>query len=761
MLARKASNPALQKPRIPYQQTTNASVDEPRHQAVNTQGPVPKDLTMNGEHSVNGVTSPASATTSKANTYPLPYITPSVLQSLPVTLPTPSASALTVPHSELSAHASRLLSVLSGVKRTTNPDSLFTSSVAPIFRDIHALTSSIRTFYHSPSILKAWSDCTASRQATGFSIVPDTVHVNDLGGVGWVDVIFTFTCSATPGTKCEGFLSIVRETGDETGEGEWRIWMIRTILKDFVDGPSIDELQPVHAIETNGTSRTISAATRQDVSGNGFSGNDISRHVHDLEQQHPSNAPNSSDLHSIQPNTEVDVLIIGAGPAGLSLSSRFLALSQSPSHSHPISFLTLSRDAPSLGIGGSWRSRYDSAKLHTIREYSHLPYGRTFASEAFEGRQWMTQQDLGRGYAMWARKFGVDRHVRLGWEVVGGEWDRERTGWRVRVRRVPEPGSSDNGDKEGSGQDSNVDTAHASSEVDEITIQCKHIVLATGPGGHTPQIPFLPNRHFFAGTALHSASFKNASKWKNLRGVVVGTANTAHDIAEDMLACGLRNITMLQRRTTYVLPTEYFSSVAEKSYNEHVPTADADRAGNSMPWGVSRLMAMRGLHAMASKQPERFDALTRAGYGVERNGDIIWHITERMGGHYMDMGSCEKIARGEIAVQAGVPQAWTERGLLVDVGAGRMEEVEADVVVFATGFEKGGRRDVERLFGKTVAERCDEFWGLDEEGEVRGAWKRSGRKCSFIPSCVVLHWLDGADWCVRVQIPDSGTMAGL
>lgn len=64
--------------------------------------------------------------------------------------------------------------------------------------------------------------------------------------------------------------------------------------------------------------------------------------------------------------------------------------------------------------------------------------------------------------------------------------------------------------------------------------------------------------------------------------------------------------------------------------------------------------------------------------------------------------------------------------------------MEADVVVFATGFERGGRKDVERLFGEQVAEKCEEFWGLNEEGEVRGAWKRSGRKCSVPHVCFLI-----------------------
>ncbi len=36
------------------------------------------------------------------------------------------------------------------------------------------------------------------------------------------------------------------------------------------------------------------------------------------------------------------------------------------------------------------------------------------------------------------------------------------------------------------------------------------------------------------------------------------------------------------------------------------------------------------------------------------------------------------------------------------------------------------RTDVARLFGKEVASRADDFWGLDGEGELKGVFKRNG-----------------------------------
>jgi len=49
---------------------------------------------------------------------------------------------------------------------------------------------------------------------------------------------------------------------------------------------------------------------------------------------------------------------------------------------------------------------------------------------------------------------------------------------------------------------------------------------------------------------MHSVNYKNASAWKGKHGIVIGTANTGHDIAEDMLEEGLASVTMIQRSPT-------------------------------------------------------------------------------------------------------------------------------------------------------------------------------------------------------------------
>lgn len=57
-------------------------------------------------------------------------------------------------------------------------------------------------------------------------------------------------------------------------------------------------------------------------------------------------------------------------------------------------------------------------------------------------------------------------------------------------------------------------------------------------------------------------------------------------------------------------------------------------------------MGSRSLHAKARKEPERFDALEKAGFLLDRDGDISYYLFQRFGGHYMDVGTSAKIASG-------------------------------------------------------------------------------------------------------------------
>ncbi|KAE9368341.1 putative flavin-containing monooxygenase [Stipitochalara longipes BDJ] len=500
-----------------------------------------------------------------------------------------------------------------------------------VWRDTFALTGTSRTFYAPSSITAAWHETINRSKAGRFSVDENTTRIiRSPLGPHWIQARFSFETSADPPATCSGLITLVL-----TSAGEWRIWTLRSILEQLKGQPNVDILE-----STSGSAKLT----------NGHS-----------EESH------------------FDCIVIGGGQAGLSQGGRLKALG--------ISYVILDKYEE---VGDNWKLRYGSARLHTSREYSHLPFERTFGPKY---QEWLTKDDLAEGYQKWAGKYDINIWTRT--TVTSGSWDSRENKWTLRIKRDGE---------------------------DERPITSSFIVLAGGAGGQIPKMPEYPNREKFQGIILHSAEYKDASQWKGKRGVVVGTANTGHDVADDMLQAGLSSVTMIQRGNTYILPAEYYKKTADLHYNATVPTEVGDRESLTQPMAIVDLLSQLNLHHLTDVEHPRFDGLEAAGFKLDRYGSIIHHLYNRMGGHYIDVGTSAKIAKGLIKMQTSTPISYTERGILFDDG----KELETDVVVFATGFEGNMRYLVRDIFGEEIAKEMGDFWGLDKEGELNGIWKGTG-----------------------------------
>jgi hypothetical protein len=85
------------------------------------------------------------------------------------------------------------------------------------------------------------------------------------------------------------------------------------------------------------------------------------------------------------------------------------------------------------------------------------------------------------------------------------------------------------------------------------------------------------------------------------------------------------------------------------TYNATFPTDLADELTNSLPTAIVSLLQKGFLHHKATLEPERFNALERAGFKVERYGTLAHHLYERSGGHYVDVGASGKISKGLVS----------------------------------------------------------------------------------------------------------------
>lgn len=193
-----------------------------------------------------------------------------------------------------------------------------------------------------------------------------------------------------------------------------------------------------------------------------------------------------------------DVVIVGAGPAGLAAATTLRA--------RGIEATIIERGR----VGEPWRGRYDRLHLHTIRSLSHLPgyripheFGRWVARDQFVQylEQYVAHHDL-------KPRFGV--------EVT--RIDRDDGHWSVRTT---------------SG-----------------TIPARVVVVATGYT-RLPHVPHWPGT--FDGPVVHSVDYRNPQPYREQDVLVVGAGNSGTEIAVDLAEGGARRVRIAVRTPPNIL----------------------------------------------------------------------------------------------------------------------------------------------------------------------------------------------------------------
>lgn len=379
-------------------------------------------------------------------------------------------------------------------------------------------------------------------------------------------------------------------------------------------------------------------------------------------------------------------VVIGGGGAGLATAGRLEALG--------VPYVLLEKNE---SIGDTWANRYESLRWHTSKEYGNLPFGHTYPAE---DDYMLPTKRIGAGHKAWAEKYGIK--VRTGRTVKSARWDENQRQWDLHVQV-------------------------SNGGIEQLIAQ--NLVLAIGTGHATPVYPPWATTEQvkasgFKGSIIHAfEGYTNAHTWKGQRGVVIGTANTAHDVAEDLANAGMET-TMVQRNPTFVFPAEWLHAAEDRFYNSEIDTDVADRMDFTYPNKIQRQVVNNHVWAGIKASPERFDALENAGFKLDRFGDIYDNLYVRLGGHYVDIGASARIAKGEIKVKTAAVKSLTEDGLMFEDGS----EVGADLIVLCTGFDHVFRNDAKRIVGEEAAEMMDDYWGTDREGELRAHAKPAGRK---------------------------------
>jgi hypothetical protein len=217
-----------------------------------------------------------------------------------------------------------------------------------IWRDVYALTGTVRTFSGTKHIKSVWTELSDLHHQSDFALIPGSSKVVRMGvNCSWIQARFSFGASGQPRTLCSGQIGIVPDPNFG-----WKIWLLTTILEEIKGFPSPDFIGP----------EAWNGAT---------------------------NEPNG-----ISKSSQFDCVVVGAGFAGLCLAGRLKAMG--------VPSVTLERNAQ---VGDNWRNRYDSARFHTSRDYSDMPLGGIFTED---DDYFLSGQDLARGYQKYVEKHQIN-----------------------------------------------------------------------------------------------------------------------------------------------------------------------------------------------------------------------------------------------------------------------------------------------------------------------------------------------------------------
>ena len=210
--------------------------------------------------------------------------------------------------------------------------------------------------------------------------------------------------------------------------------------------------------------------------------------------------------------TSQDIVVIGAGPAGLAVSACLRDVG--------LAHTLLEREA---SVASTWRKHYERLHLHTVKGYSALP-----------GMPWPagTPQYPSREQVVaYFTRYAVERAI--------------APAFGVDVQSITR------------------DTDRFTLITNSATLHPKFVVMATGYNG-VPTRPSIPGIDTFDGSVVHSSEYCSAKAFSGLRTLVVGCGNSGAEIALDLAENGV-DVSMVVRAPIHVVPRDLLGRPSQKT----------------------------------------------------------------------------------------------------------------------------------------------------------------------------------------------------
>jgi putative flavoprotein involved in K+ transport len=274
--------------------------------------------------------------------------------------------------------------------------------------------------------------------------------------------------------------------------------------------------------------------------------------------------------------TQPYCVVIGGGQGAIGLGARLRQLGVP-------TIIVEKNDRP----GDSWRNRYKSLCLHDPVWYDHLPY-----IKFPENWPVFSPKDkIGDWLEMYTKVMELNYWTRS--TAISASYDDEAKEWTVVVDRDGE----------------------------EVILKPKQLIMATGMSGKA-NVPSFPGMETFKGDQHHSSKHPGPDAYKGKKAIVVGSNNSAHDIAAALWENDV-DVTMVQRSSTHIVRSDTLMELglgalySEEAVAAGLTTEKADLIFASLPYRILHEFQIPAYAQMKERDKDFYEGLEKAGFWLD------------------------------------------------------------------------------------------------------------------------------------------------
>ena len=360
--------------------------------------------------------------------------------------------------------------------------------------------------------------------------------------------------------------------------------------------------------------------------------------------------------------THVDVVIVGAGISGV--GSAYHLQQQCPNKSYVILEM---KDT----FGGTW----DTHKYPGVRSDSDL-YTFGYRFKPWVGAPVASAEAILKYMGEVIEENGIGRHIRYGHRITRCSWSNKTNLWTVEAKRRSDDAT--------------------------VTFTCNFLWMCQGYYDHEkPYTPDWPGMNKYKGKFIHAQLWDPNVDYAGKRVLVIGSGATAATVIP-AFAEKAAHVTMLQRSPTYFFCSENRNELADRLRQIGIDEPTIHRVVRAQIMHDQDLMTRRCL-AEPDAVFEELKALIRQ-YGGQ-DFQFEPHFIPKYRVWQQRLAFCPEgdvfkaAAAGKLSVVTDTLETFTEKGVRTASG----EEIEADIIVAATGFRLSVMGDIPfSVDGKSV-----------------------------------------------------------